>query len=355
MEGLAWDLAKELSRSSEIHVLTTTVPGRSAQFESDGIQVKTLPGTRPGRYSSKWWVKTAFWRQARDYDAVLSVSAGASSMVRLNRSPRYVFQAHGTAFSELQAVLSGKPRLWALKALRMSYWDAIDRGTYKLVDAVVPVSGVVGEKLNHPRYSRARAKTEFAVIANGVLTEPTLASDGSARKRFGLAAADDVVVCVSRLVRQKGVDRAIEALAASSADTKLLVVGDGPESGALREYALYAGVSDRVVFTGQLDKDGVHDALRAADAFVFPVRDAQREGLPLAVLEAIACGLPVIVPKDSDWDTDLVPCLRFTNVADPRTLSRAIADAVAAERVTLPAIYTRESMVASYKSILGLS
>ncbi|WP_456505943.1 glycosyltransferase family 4 protein [Arthrobacter sp. UYCu723] len=353
MEGVAWDLATGLAPMAEVHVLTTTVPGHGAQFVADGVHVKTISGTKPGRYSPAWWVKTALWSQASHYNAVLSVSAGASSMARFNRSPRYVFQAHGTAFSELLALLAGKPRLWPLKALRLAYWDLVDRSTYKLVDAVVPVSDIVGGKLKQSRYSRTWDKTEFAVIANGVVTPPNLLPDSAARSRFGLSAEDAVVVTVSRLVRQKGVDRVIEAIVTSTPDTKLLVVGDGPESRTLRAQAAAAGVADRVVFSGHLDKAGVGQALRISDAFIFPVRDAQREGLPLAVLEAIACGLPVVVPKDSTWDADLVPCLRFTDVSDPTTLSAEIAASVAAERVTLPSVYTHESMVGRYKDVLG--
>jgi glycosyltransferase involved in cell wall biosynthesis len=96
-------------------------------------------------------------------------------------------------------------------------------------------------------------------------------------------------VIVARLDRLKGHDVLLKALAWMKEDAELLIVGDGPERGALEVLAAELGVQDRVRFAG-FRKD-VPDLLAASDFFVLPSRT---EGLPLSVLEAMAHGLPSI-------------------------------------------------------------
>ncbi|MEW6406656.1 MAG: glycosyltransferase family 4 protein [Chloroflexota bacterium] len=97
---------------------------------------------------------------------------------------------------------------------------------------------------------------------------------------------------VGRLVYQKGVDLLFEALQdLKSHPWELSLVGDGPERAALQKLARKQGISERVHFRGWLDGEAVLDQFRQANLFVFPSR---HEGMPNAILEAMACGLPVI-------------------------------------------------------------
>ena len=108
-----------------------------------------------------------------------------------------------------------------------------------------------------------------------------------------------VVLTVSRLERRKGHDRMIEALPAIAErvpDVLYAIVGDGPESTALRERADELGVADHVRFHGQLDDDATTRAFRACDLFVLPNRreGSSIEGFGIVLLEAQAAGVPVI-------------------------------------------------------------
>jgi len=100
------------------------------------------------------------------------------------------------------------------------------------------------------------------------------------------------LVIVGRLVYQKGIDVLLQALAGLRDQAwELTVVGDGPLRVQLEQQATDLGLNDRVVFVGWLDPAAVRAQLAQATLFPYPSRD---EGMPNAVLEAMAAGLPVV-------------------------------------------------------------
>ena len=104
------------------------------------------------------------------------------------------------------------------------------------------------------------------------------------------------LVAVGRLVDVKGFDLLIDALAALSRtrpglDASLEIVGDGPERAALARRVDAAGLADRVTLAGHLEPVALRERLRAATLFVLPSRS---EGVPLALLEAMAAGVAVL-------------------------------------------------------------
>jgi glycosyltransferase involved in cell wall biosynthesis len=140
-------------------------------------------------------------------------------------------------------------------------------------------------------------------------------------------ASQVLLMSVGRLIDEKGHALAITALAqvrASGIDARLVLVGDGPRRGRLEACAIAAGVRDDVVFLGT--RHDVPALLSAADAFVFP---SYLEGMPGALLEAMAAGLACIV---SDVDVhrevdDASGALRFFDVGS--------ADALAAQLIAV--------------------
>jgi len=100
---------------------------------------------------------------------------------------------------------------------------------------------------------------------------------------------------VGRLVYQKGLDVLFNALGElKSLPWKLTLVGDGPLQPMLESLASEMGISDRIAFKGWLSGEDLVEEYRDANTFVFPSR---HEGMPNAVLEAMACGLPVIATE----------------------------------------------------------
>lgn len=146
-----------------------------------------------------------------------------------------------------------------------------------------------------------------------------------ARAALGLAERDEVIVNVGRHEYAKGqldLVAAVSALAAERPALRLLIAGrEGALSGELRAAVETAGLGDRVRLLGH--RNDLPEILAAADLFAFP---SLYEGLPGAVIEAMALGLPVIGSDigpvrevvDAGGSAELVP------TASPRRLAAAI-------------------------------
>lgn len=111
------------------------------------------------------------------------------------------------------------------------------------------------------------------------------------------------LVCVGTLHAVKGQGVLLEAcaeLARRGVVFRCHLVGDGPDRAALEARARRLGIADRVRFHGARDRDGVRDALAAADVAVapsVPTRDGRREGIPVVLMEAGASGLPLVASR----------------------------------------------------------
>lgn len=135
------------------------------------------------------------------------------------------------------------------------------------------------------------------------------------------------VVYAGRLSEEKGVDTLIRAAARSGGDVH--IVGGGPDRGPLEQLAETVGARG-VVFHGHVARDEVHRLVRDAAVGVMPSRGY--ENAPLGVLEAFACGLPVVgtghggLPEliEPGVDGDLVPPGDVAALAE--ALRRFVAD-----------------------------
>ncbi len=113
------------------------------------------------------------------------------------------------------------------------------------------------------------------------------------RKELGIPLNAKVILSVGEVNKNKNHKAGIEALAKlRDKNTYYVICGRGPLMEAHKELAQSLGVGDRVILTGY--RTDVADFYKMADAFLFP---SFREGLPVAVMEAMASGLPVIATK----------------------------------------------------------
>ncbi len=123
------------------------------------------------------------------------------------------------------------------------------------------------------------------------------------REYFKLPPDAFVMVTVGRLVPRKSTTQLVQALAKSRRpSTHLLVVGNGPDAGAILQSAHELGVAERVHLLGLVSDEDKFRALNVADAFV---STSQHEGFGLVFLEAMAFGLPVIC-YDHGGQTDFL-------------------------------------------------
>jgi glycosyltransferase involved in cell wall biosynthesis len=136
------------------------------------------------------------------------------------------------------------------------------------------------------------------VLATGVDLDQFRPGDRvAARNALGLAATDRVLLYAGRLDREKNLPFLLDAVARVSAPgMRLLMVGRGTQAAALREEALRRGLGGRVEFRGGVRPDRLATYYQAADVFVFA---STTETQGLAVLEAMACGLPVVAVRAS--------------------------------------------------------
>jgi glycosyltransferase involved in cell wall biosynthesis len=207
--------------------------------------------------------------------------------------------------------------------LRSGYL-ALERWLAGTTQAIIHVSESQAREADHLGLApRGRSH----VIVNGIdieRLERLVSNAPISRRMLGVASEAFVVGTVARFDRVKGLDVLLDAfsrLAAALPRAVLVLIGDGPEAGRLRASAAERRIQDRVVFAGALP-----DAARglpALDAFASASRG---EGLPLGVLEAMACGLPVVatrVPGHVDAVDD-----RVTGVLVPSGAAAALADAL---------------------------
>jgi glycosyltransferase involved in cell wall biosynthesis len=128
------------------------------------------------------------------------------------------------------------------------------------------------------------------VIHHGVDLERFVPSD---RRTDGVPA----LVSVGRLVEKKAFDDLLRALARVDQPFSLQIYGDGPLHDELMALRDELGLGDRVEFLGARDSDEIVKALADADAFVLTptnMEDGDRDGIPNVLVEAMACGLPVV-------------------------------------------------------------
>jgi glycosyltransferase involved in cell wall biosynthesis len=160
-----------------------------------------------------------------------------------------------------------------------------------LVDGILVNSRSAGERL---AASRGGRRKKIFTLPNAVEDRVLDHSRARARwrERWGIPGDRFWIGSVGRLDPGKRFDQMIDLgarLAERGEDVHVVVVGDGPERGALEECARRRGLADRTTFTGA--EPDVRETLGALDLFCFPSAD---EGLPNAVMEAAAAGVPVV-------------------------------------------------------------
>lgn len=113
-----------------------------------------------------------------------------------------------------------------------------------------------------------------------------------------VAAPRQEIVTVARLVAKKGIDLLIDAFhIAAPPGWRLRIIGDGPERARLEAQAAASGAETRVVFDGARPHADCLAAIATAGLFVLPcrtARDADRDGIPVVLMEAMAAGRAVI-------------------------------------------------------------
>jgi glycosyltransferase involved in cell wall biosynthesis len=285
-ERVVWELATRLAPARfDVRVWLSTAPGVdefAAALEQRGIAVERVP-----EVDSRWDWKGMWrtWRRLRRVrprllhlhhvwpasDRYLDALAGAAGVPHLVVTEHIMGRAHSAA------------------------QRALKRSELARADAVTAVCDAVAETLVRD-YGVDRARVR--VVPNGTeLPDEAVEWDEArvTRARLGATRARPLWVCAARLEEQKGQDVLLDAAALlrdRGLDFMIALAGDGSLRASLEARAARLGLSERVMFLGQVEEIG--PLLRAADVVVLPSR---WEGLPLALLEALVRARPVVASE----------------------------------------------------------
>ena len=296
----------------------TPPPGRVLQ-----LVVSTQPGGGPQHVLAlTGWLRATGWRclVAGPRDGALFerfVESGVETvelatnrfrpgtLVALRRlaSERDVrlIHSHGKGaglYGRLVARLLGVPAVHTFHGLHFEAYGALRRAAYLALERRLSRWTRVVVNVSHAQEAEGLALRLFErgqsrVVVNGVDVArlgATALDRWDARKALGLPAAGPVVGCAARFDRVKRLDTLLRAVARVPDTTlRVVLVGRGDEAARLRALAASLGLGGRAVFPGE-----ILDAARVFPAFDVYAAPSAKEGMPLAVLEAMALGVPVL-------------------------------------------------------------
>jgi glycosyltransferase involved in cell wall biosynthesis len=265
-------------------------------------------------------------------------------------------------WGRLAASFAGVPRVIATEH-SVDNWKRphhlmIDRALARRTPALVAVS----EQVRTFYESKGVGRGRWHVIHNGIQVSGALERRrGAPYQDLGIANDEPVVGYVGRFAPEKAPELFIEAFARAAARIprlRALMVGDGPLRAATEEHARTLGVASRVVFTGV--RQDVPELLAGMDALMI---SSYREGLSIAILEAMAAGVPVVATDvggnselvESGVTGYLVPSGDVAALA--RDLSRVVEEPEHATRMRdsarrkVQAAFSMRSMVAAHEAL----
>ena len=195
----------------------------------------------------------------------------------------YVLQAHGTLL-----------RIMTKQRFKLAY-DVV--WGYKLLGNATKVIALNEMEADEYRSMKVSDR-KIVILPNGIDASEfkNLPERGKFRSSYGLDSSQKIVIYLGRINAIKGLDlltRAFAELSGSQSDLKLVIVG--PDEGylsSLKALIMKLKITDKVLLTGPLWGEDKLQAYIDSDVYVLP---SLYDWFPLTVLEAMACGLPVII------------------------------------------------------------
>lgn len=262
------------------------------------------------------------------------------------RIPVIIHTVHGFAFHE-----ESRP-------IVVRFYSALERLAAKWCNKIVTVSNY------HRKWAidlRISKPNHILAIPNGISPSrvvPLVPRDHF-RTALGVASSDVLLVSAGRLAPQKGIEYLIEAVKilvdGGINNLRVLIAGDGPLKNFLENKTVELGLQSRFIFLGF--RSDVADVVNAGDIAVMPT---EREGLSIALLEAMAMGKPIVTTViGSNLEvTEHGKHARLVNPKDTQALAGAIRELVLdkglsaklgdSSRNHFSEFYTENIMVKSY-------
>jgi len=293
-EGLAKALVQQ---NHEVHLFTLDFPGSPNYEEMHGVKVYRA-STELGHPNFLTWVllfnhflakRMADVSQSIDFDVIhvhdwLAAFSGISFKHYLKKP--MVLTVHSTEVGRAQGLHS--PDSFSINGIE--WW-----ATYEADRVIVCSQSMKNEICGH--FNLPLDKVEVIPNAIDPTNYQTSVDRGSVRQRYGVGYGEKLILCVGRLVPQKGIEyfiRAIPSIAKRYPEAKFIIVGEGWSRDILEAEAHASGHGKKIRFTGFASDKEVIDLMTSADVLVVP---SVYEPFGIVALEGMATGVPVVASQ----------------------------------------------------------
>ena len=293
-EGLAKALVRE---NHEVHVVTLDFPGSPGYEEMERVKVYRT-ATELGHPNFLTWVllfnhflekRMADLGPQVEFDVLhvhdwLTAFAGISFKHYL-RKPM-VLTVHSTEVGRAQGLHGAD----SFSIDGIEWWTA-----YEASRVVVTSHSMKREICDH--FHLPWDKVDVIPNAIDVTQYNTQVDTGPVRARYGVGWGEKLVLCVGRLVPQKGIEyfiRAIPMIAQRYPEAKFVIVGEGWSRDYLEGVAQSTGLTRKILFTGFISDAEVTALMTSADVLVIP---SVYEPFGIVALEGMATGVPVVASR----------------------------------------------------------
>lgn len=279
-EQVVMQLAGGMARRGHtVTIFTLNDAGPFARrMMTQGLEVVAMGKQRRYDWSLLWRLRAAFRRHRLDvvHTHLWGANCWGRAAAWLAGVPVIIAHEHGM-------------QPWRRRAHFLCDWWLAH-----LTHRIVFVSRRVMEEY---RAKSGVSSMKCTLIPNGVACDRLAGDRAALRRALGWGDGERVLVSVGRLAPEKGYGDLLKAFqhVAATGPVRLVIIGDGPEREMLAHLKLECRLDGAVQFVGM--QDDVRRWLAAADLYVQP---SHREGLPLAILEAMALGLPVVATRVGD-------------------------------------------------------
>ncbi len=293
-EGLA---KAQVQQGHDVSLFTLDFPGSPSYEEMEGIKVYRA-STELGHPNFLTWVllfnhflskRMADLTKLVDFDVMhvhdwLAAFSGIT-FKHYTKKPM-VLTVHSTEVGRAQGLHS--PDSFSINGIE--WW-----ATYEADRVIVCSHSMKEEICNH--FNLPEEKVD--IIPNAIDSSKYQISvdRGAIRQRYGVGWGEKMILCVGRLVPQKGVEyfiRAIPLIARRHPEAKYIIVGEGWSRDILEAEAKATGHANKIRFTGFASDSEVINLMTSADALIVP---SIYEPFGIVALEGMATGVPVVASK----------------------------------------------------------
>ncbi len=277
----------------EVHLLANFERGDGTEQQNPeyaescrqkGVTVHSLPFVRASLKSNLNLVpQIRSLLQREGYDLIHAHTETGGLLLRLSmgaaKGARFIYTPHGMSFY--------KGSSWKSQLL----YRPIERWICKAMDANLAMNGEEYEVLR--QWNSRTACFVHGIGLDMERTQTVTATRSTVRSELGIPHGARMIVSVGELDDNKNHAVVIRALGELKCDDLFYVIcGVGPRHNELLRHAEEAGLRDKVILAGY--RRDIPDVLHASELFIFP---SFHEGLPVALMESMAAGLPIICSR----------------------------------------------------------